>query len=101
MNQKHDSEAVCMEENSVNLPHTLFIDNRSRITLTGVSDVGSFNEELIHVSTALGDVSITGEALQVTKLDLQSGEVQVEGKIISLSYAEMRTKGTLFSRMFS
>ncbi len=94
-------EALLMEENSINLPHTLYIDNRNTITVTGVTDVGSFNEELIHLSTSLGDVSITGESLQVTKLDLQSGEVTVTGRITSLSYSETRTKGTLFSRMFS
>ncbi len=89
-----------MEENSISLPHTLLIDNRKKITVTGVSDVSSFNEELIHISTSLGDVSISGEALLVTKLDLQSGEVTVEGTIISLSYSEVRAKGSLLSRMF-
>ena len=91
-----------MEDTTNRLPHTLLIDNRNRMTVTGVTDVGSFNESLLQIATSMGELGVTGENLQVTKLDLERGEITVEGKIVSLSYAENIPKtGGLFARMFS
>ena len=90
-----------MEENRIALPHTAVIDNRNRLSLTGVTDVGSFNEENVLLVTSLGEISITGAQMQVTKLDLESGNVTVEGKIISLAYTDTvkRNEG-FFAKMF-
>ena len=90
-----------MDAVKTELPHTVMIDNRNRISLTGITDVGSFNEETVLLITALGELNITGAGLQVTKLDLESGNVTVEGKIISLTYADTVRKNTgFFARVF-
>ena len=91
-----------MEEHFSDKPHTLFLENRNKITLTGVTDVESFNEELIRVETCFGTLNITGRELQVTKLDLQGGDINIEGNFISLTYEDsIRKNGSLFARMFS
>lgn len=91
-----------MEERIINTPHTLFSENRNKLTLTGVKDVECFNEEMIKIETDCGTLNITGKELQVTKLDLQGGDVNVEGNIISFTYEDtFRKNGSLFARMFS
>ena len=83
------------------LPHTVVIDNRNSISLTGITDIGSFNEETVLLTTPLGELNITGAQMQVTKLDLESGDVTIEGKIISLTYADTVRKNTgFFARVF-
>ena len=90
-----------MDEKIFSLPHTLYIDNRNKLVLTGVTDVGSFNEESLQIVTSLGEITVTGEELQVTKLSLESGEMTVEGRIISVSYADGIKKGSgFFGKVF-
>ncbi|MCH5198247.1 MAG: sporulation protein YabP [Oscillospiraceae bacterium] len=90
-----------MDEKIISLPHTLYIDNRNKLVLTGVTDVGSFNEENLQIITSLGEISVGGENLQVTKLSLESGEMTVEGRIISVAYSDSLKKGSgFFGRVF-
>ena len=90
-----------MEDTNIGMPHTLYIDNRNKLTLTGVTDVGSFNEDSLRIETNLGEINISGTDLQVSKLSLESGEVTVEGKINSVVYSETVRKGGagFFSRV--
>lgn len=90
-----------MDEKIISLPHTLYIDNRNKLVLTGVTDVGSFNEENLQIITSLGEITVCGEELQVTKLSLESGEMTVDGRIISVSYSDAPKKGSgFFGRVF-
>lgn len=90
-----------MDEKIITLPHTLYIDNRNKLVLTGVTDVGSFNEENLQIIASLGEINVTGENLQVTKLSLESGEMTVEGRIISVAYSDAPKKGSgFFGRVF-
>ncbi len=90
-----------MDEKAVAKPHTLHIDNRNLIILTGITDVGSFNEESVQLETSMGGLEIRGENLQVTKLSLESGDVSVEGSISSVVYTAPSMKSTGFlSRVF-
>ena len=90
-----------MDENTVGKRHTLQIENRNKITLSGITDVGSFNEETVQLESDLGGLEIRGENLQVTKLSLEEGDVSVEGKICSVAYTEPAVKSTgFFARVF-
>ena len=90
-----------MDENTVGKRHTLQIENRNKITLSGITDVGSFNEETVQLESDLGGLEIRGENLQVTKLSLEEGDVSVEGKISSVAYTEPAVKSTgFFARVF-
>ncbi len=90
-----------MDEKTISVPHTLTLDNRTKLTLSGVTDVGSFNEESLQVETSLGSAVIAGENLQVTRLSLESGDVTVEGKINAVTYADRTGKSSgFFSKVF-
>lgn len=81
--------------------HNLIIEDRKRLSMTGVTDVGGFDEETLSIQTASGCVTVRGENLQVTKLSLESGELCAEGIINSLAYSAPPVKGKgLFAKMF-
>lgn len=90
-----------MEDNRALLPHTFLIENRNKITLTGVTDIGSFDEENIVVFTHYGEINIHGEALQVSNVNIDSGDFSAEGTVISIAYTEKIHKpSSIFSKVF-
>lgn len=86
-----------------NAPHKIVIDSREKIIITAVEDVDSFNEVEVILLTNHGFITVTGEDLHINKLNLDDGQLVVEGKIQSVDYAdheEQRTKRGVFSKMF-
>lgn len=88
-----------MPENRMNKPHLLTLDNRKLLTLTGVEDVPGFDEQTISVK--LGDTSLVvkGARLHISKLNLESGDVVIDGTINSLQYLGA-SSGSLRSKLF-
>ena len=87
-----------MPENATQA-HNLCIEDRSRMRLTGVEDVDCFSENIAVITTTMGAITVTGASLKVSRLDLQSGEVSLEGQIDSVEYGAVR-KGGFLSRVF-
>ena len=87
-----------MQDNS-SKRHSLVMEDRARISLTGVEDVDCFSEEMAVVTTSAGSVTLTGGGLKVARLDLQAGEVDIEGRIDVLEYGAARKSG-FFGRIF-
>lgn len=87
-----------MSDSSVKKPHTLVLDNRSRLSLTGVEDVSGFDENTISVRMADCSLVIKGSCLHISKLSLDSGEVAIDGTISSLQYLGASAK-SLRSRL--
>jgi len=84
-------------------PHRVVIESREKLNVTGVKDVDSFNEAEIIFITTCGAVTITGEDLHINRLNLEDGQLIVEGKIQSLDYSdheEQRQSGGFFKKMF-
>lgn len=72
-------------------------------TITGVRDVHSFDEKEILLLTEEGKLLIKGEELHVTRLNLEKGEVDIQGKVDYLNYLSKSPKGgeeSLLKRMF-
>lgn len=83
-------------------PHRLVIDDRERITLSGVQDVESFDENEIVAHTDAGAVVIAGENLHLIKLNLDEGQLVAAGYIVGVDYSEVEEekKGRFFSGIF-
>ncbi|MFY9213707.1 MAG: sporulation protein YabP [Tissierellaceae bacterium] len=76
-----------MSENMVNFKNqNISIEDRNRVSISGVESVDSFNENTIVLSTIKGDLSIKGEDLNISKLNLDEGSVRISGLINSLTY---------------
>lgn len=78
-----------------NLPHKLTLDERKSLTMTGVTEVVSFDEGTVVLRTCLGTLLVQGQELQLKNLTLDGGNVAVEGHISALSYEEPRQGGWL------
>ena len=72
--------------------HVVNIDNREKLSITGVTDIESFNEENILLILENGGLIIKGEDLHVQKLDLDEGMVLISGAISAAVYTEKKDK---------
>ncbi len=81
-----------MEEKQKGKIHRLQLTSREKGCIQGVRDVNSFDEKEISLVTEGGILSIKGEGLHVTRLDLERQEVDIEGKVDSLIYSQGITK---------
>ena len=75
------------------LPHKLQLNERRILTMTGVTEVVSFDETTVVLQTSLGLLIVQGQQLQLKNLSLEGGQVAVEGEISALSYEEPRQGG--------
>ncbi len=83
------------------IPHCVSMEDRKKITLTGVRDVDSFDEQTITLVTDFGELSLRGSELHIGKLSTDSGEMTVEGRIDALVYSdEAPRQGGFFGRVF-
>lgn len=81
--------------------HTLFLENREHLELSGINDVTAFNEEEIVAVCDWGDLMIKGAGLHVEVLDLETGELKITGKVTALLYNERIQSKGFFKRVFS
>lgn len=80
--------------------HSLNLEGRAKLDVSGVEDVSGFDENLIVLSTAQGDLTVRGEQLHIDRIDLEAGQLEVRGHIQELSYDEPARSGGLWSRLF-
>lgn len=80
--------------------HSILLDNRKKLCITGADDVLGFNEEAVNVITSLGNLIVRGSSLHINKLNLDSGEVEIEGVINSLQYTESKSSKSFMQRLF-
>ena len=81
------------EKNSVAKSHKVLLINRKNGAFSGVVDVLSFDVSEILVETGLGMLLIKGHDLHVNRLSLEKGEIDIEGRIDSLTYSELKSAG--------
>jgi sporulation protein YabP len=81
--------------------HSIHVSQRELATITGITDVMSFDEESVAAETELGTLVIRGAGLHVKKVNLDSGELIVAGEVDSVTYEETRRGGKgLFGKIF-
>lgn len=93
-----------MEEKQYAKAHKLILSNRRTGTITGVSDVISFDISEVLLETEQGMLMIKGADLHVNRLTLEKGEIDIEGRIDSLAYSEVtsfqKQSESLIGRLF-
>ena len=84
--------------------HRVVINYRETLDVTGVVHVDSFDDEEVVLETEQGLLAVRGENLHIKQLNLEVGELAIEGLIIELAYSEnkqLRDRGkNLFARLF-
>lgn len=76
-----------MENGGQNFFQNIMLENREKLTITGINDVFSFDDQIIIIETELGILTIKGNNLKINKLSLDTSDFIVDGKIDSLTYS--------------
>lgn len=84
--------------------HTITINSRKSITISGVKKIDSFDNEEFLMDTTMGYIIVKGEELEIIKLDTYQGNVSIKGQLNSLSYMDGSKKKEkedgVFSKLF-
>ncbi len=87
-----------------NIIQNLVLENREKLSISGVLDVLSFDDQIVILETELGLLTVKGENLRINKLSLDTAEVIVDGEIYSLGYSEKdmdkKSGGGLLGKIF-
>ena len=84
-----------MGDERIQPPHRLTLDNRRQLTVTGVTEVVSFDENAIVLRTGQGELIIQGSGLQLRQLSVEGGQVAVDGTVAAMAYEEPRPESRL------
>ena len=80
--------------------HALTLTRREALTVTGVTEVVSFEDDAVMLRTAMGDLLVQGRQLQLKELSVAGGQVAGEGTVCALIYEEARPSGGWLHRLF-
>lgn len=80
--------------------HSISMENRTKLNITGVEDVESFDENAIIMNTSQGDLIVRGTGLHIGRISLDVGQLSVEGSISELSYEDKAPSGGFWQKLF-
>ncbi len=70
--------------------HNVIMENRHSLSISGVRDVDSFDEQSVVLLTEMGELAVRGENLHILHLDQDTGELRMNGDINELVYSELK-----------
>nr|WP_302650450.1 sporulation protein YabP [uncultured Agathobaculum sp.] len=89
------------DERNREMPHTVILEGREKLSVSGVVDVQSFDEEQVLLETVRGMLVVRGQGLHVERLQLEAGELIVQGEIGLMEYDDsVQPRGSLLGRLF-
>ena len=88
-----------MAEQNV-FPHGVSLKDRKELTVTGVTEVVSFDEETVILKTSLGILNVHGRQLQLKNLSTNGGQMEVTGQVAALIYQQSKPTGGWLRRLF-
>ena len=86
-----------------NIIQNLVLENRGKLSISGVLDVFSFDDQVVILETELGLLTVKGENLRINKLSIDTSEVVVEGNVFSLAYSDKEIEkkgGSILGKIF-
>ncbi len=90
-----------MSGDKQNLSHSLIIEERKKLTVSGVLDVLCFDERAIILETTLGELTIKGEGLHIEGFNSETGDLSAVGRVAAFAYTGDGQKGgSLFGKIF-
>lgn len=80
--------------------HNVIMEGRRRMMITGVKSVENFDDTAVCLQTCMGQLTVKGSELKVDKLNVDSGELNIQGNVIGMVYSDSAAKGGFLSRLF-
>ncbi len=84
------------------LQHKVIMTDRCSLLVSGVEDIESFDEDQIIAYTVVGTMTVKGINFRINRLNVDSGELDIEGEIDSISYSDghKNDKGGFWGKIF-
>lgn len=97
--------SIMEERKNINagIIQNLVLENREKLSISGVIDVLSFDDQVVMIETELGLLTVKGQNLRINKLSIDTSEVIVEGEVSYLAYSEAnqtKTTGGILGKIF-
>ncbi len=89
-----------MSNTEIKTPHIVNLEGRKNLSITGVKEVGSFDDREITAHTDMGKLLIKGNNLNIKKLNLDTCDLEITGKICCLNYLDGCGGGGFLKRIF-
>lgn len=89
-----------MIKNETSLPHTLLLEDRAKMTLSGIKEVTGFSDTEVMLKTSCGALAVFGKGLNISRLNTDTGELFISGEINIMKYSKDKRKGSLFEGLF-
>lgn len=89
--------------NAGNVIQNIILENREKLSISGVLDVLSFDDQIVILETELGLLTVKGDNLRINKLSLDTAEVIIDGEVYNLGYSEkdsIQKSGGIFNKIF-
>ena len=82
--------------------HDLNMYSREKLNINGITEIINFDENEVNLKTTVGDLTIDGDNLRIDILNIESGEVELVGKINCIIYSDTidSDKRSLLSKIF-
>ncbi|MDD6484179.1 MAG: YabP/YqfC family sporulation protein [Clostridiales bacterium] len=80
--------------------HILTMEDRKKLSLSGIEEVVSFSGAQIELRTIMGDMVIRGNELTMSRLDTDSKKLDINGEIGLIQYTDIKKKGSLLEGLF-
>lgn len=90
------------EEKNIRPLHNVIMEGRKNLTISGVTDVDSFDERCIVLYTQMGELVIKGRELHINSMSVETGDMTIDGDIWALNYGDKDKKGspTFLGKLF-
>ena len=90
------------KQNQSAVPQNIILEGRRKLSVSGVEDIDSFDESSAVIFTSLGLIEVKGSDIHMNKLNLESGEIILEGDFDSIVYPDensSKQKKKFFARL--
>ena len=83
------------QDKTVKANHNMILENRKSLSISGITDVDSFDEKAICLYTQLGELTIQGKELHIDSMSVETGDMTVTGDIWAIIYGDKDRRGPL------
>ncbi|MDE5619934.1 MAG: sporulation protein YabP [Ruminococcus sp.] len=83
------------DKNNIKQNQNLILENRKNLSISGITDVDSFDEKAICLYTQLGELTIQGRELHIDSMSVETGDMTITGDIWAVVYGDKERKGPL------
>ncbi|MBP5379178.1 MAG: sporulation protein YabP [Ruminococcus sp.] len=84
-----------MQDKTIKQNHNIILENRKNLSISGITDVDSFDEREIILYTQLGELTIQGRELHIDAMSVETGDMTITGDIWALIYGDKDKKGPI------